>query len=975
MQGQGHGQTSQIQSQGHGQSHGQSQIQSQSQSHGQSQGQGQEEDEPGASILADLTGGGGGAGFGGLSRALTHGERELLAHLERLKFFLATAPARWSASTLSQPLPSHSQPLPSHSQPLAPHSQPLAHDAHAHAHPALNRFLLPNAEYVSCVLWGGLYHITGTDIVRALVFRFEAFGRPVRNMKKFEEGVFSDLRNLKPGVDACLEEPKSPFLDLLFKYQCIRTQKKQKVFYWFSVPHDRLFLDALERDLKREKMGLESTTVVVGEPALSFTYDPKRSLYEQFCRAQGVADGEGELEAAVRRADEDAAATEESSADECQEDRKPRARQPRGAASPFFAMFSLFEGSPTYKQRRKKVGKGVRRSPGPGAPDEFAYGPARAAEPQVDRFGRDTSRLSAADMFLAQARGDFGAQSNADLAASQKERQRHAMELAGRQKMPFVPGASRAGSALVQEMRYAPPGMMMPGPATTTATAMAATQPGAGGQQHVYHQMQDRARAPVEQRHNTYPIMNGFAQHPQHPQHTQQQHQQLRANTHPYGAGDMGIQPGWAAPDDGALARTKAFVCPLFSCGRMFKRMEHLKRHLRTHTLERPFQCARCKKRFSRSDNLNQHLRTHARADAGAGADSAPESEADEADDGFAAMQDVEMCAVEVQGVVHDVPGDEEGLVVTNGQVQPALAATPPAIDGLDDAQDVFYGDSIAQLVRGSPEQSPYLAAAAAAASPDMGWGAARAQVSPAFAPASMPNPRMLASYHGSSEYVTSISAPSHKLTFDHASLYPPDLNMNGPGPIRRHRSATPSISKYGETIRRPFSAAVSDQPPAGRAYHPYALAGHHPGVSQSADSSPAAFSVPLGYDAGPPEQRPGMHSRSSSSGGLQEQMHQMLNLEQLEPEALAYAHDPAAAAQAQALSEMYRTDSPMQYPAPAHDAYELELARQSGAQMSMNGMYAMMPDAQAAQYGTHALHAHAGFYAPMQGEPHPVSM
>ena len=32
-------------------------------------------------------------------------------------------------------------------------------------------------EYVTCVLWGGLYHITGTDIVRALVFRFEAFGK------------------------------------------------------------------------------------------------------------------------------------------------------------------------------------------------------------------------------------------------------------------------------------------------------------------------------------------------------------------------------------------------------------------------------------------------------------------------------------------------------------------------------------------------------------------------------------------------------------------------------------------------------------------------------------------------------------------------------------------------------------------------------------------------------------------------------
>ncbi len=67
------------------------------------------------------------------------------------------------------------------------------------------------------MLWSGLYHITGTDIVRALVFRFEAFGRPVRNMKKFEEGVFSDLRNLKPGVDACLEEPKVCFSTFFFQ--------------------------------------------------------------------------------------------------------------------------------------------------------------------------------------------------------------------------------------------------------------------------------------------------------------------------------------------------------------------------------------------------------------------------------------------------------------------------------------------------------------------------------------------------------------------------------------------------------------------------------------------------------------------------------------------------------------------------------------------------------------------------------------
>lgn len=124
---------------------------------------------------------------GGLSRPLTVQEQERLAHLDRLKFFLATAPSRWSTKQEDDPDAHHLNP----------------------SHPALNRFLLPNQEYVSCVLWNGLYHITGTDIVRALVFRFEAFGRPVKNMKKFEEGVFSDLRNLKPGMDACLEEPKA----------------------------------------------------------------------------------------------------------------------------------------------------------------------------------------------------------------------------------------------------------------------------------------------------------------------------------------------------------------------------------------------------------------------------------------------------------------------------------------------------------------------------------------------------------------------------------------------------------------------------------------------------------------------------------------------------------------------------------------------------------------------------------------------
>ncbi|KAH7869450.1 uncharacterized protein C8R40DRAFT_732454 [Lentinula edodes] len=662
----------------------------------------------------------------GLSRPLNQIEQEKLAQLDRLKFFLATAPSRWDSNG-SNASSSSSDPYLNMGMGM---NSGLNIPHHAPTHPALNRFLLPTQEYVTCVLWNGLYHITGTDIVRALVFRFDAFGRPVRNMKKFEEGVFSDLRNLKPGQDASLEEPKSPFLDLLFKYQCIRTQKKQKVFYWFSVPHDRLFLDALERDLKREKMGLESTTQVVGEPALSFVYDGafKRSLYEQFVKAAGGKEGEGELERVVRGleegdaigfngnkegnahaeagmssdADNDPSGDESASSSDV-EGLNHRNQRGVGAPaadnpnSPFFNMFSLFEGSPTYKQRRKKPSRpsalssaamasttsaqhgivtegiasngdivrgrydmrtingtpnssvsSVNRYSYPPSGEQYALYPTGSTyshDPRANigyhpsssppnttqypilhnSYGMDVGygqgeyssnvsagvrvkqeSISAADMFLMQARG-------------------------GLPNVPFVESRatkrhSYAGSSMETgtipvwlEGKYT--GVDM---AASTSTPL---PPFANRGKSMDHSM--TVSSPYIQAQQTSsaasPYMSNVSMSESPPRSsTVSSPRDSRGSPISTSGSPSSVPPAPEVPatlpnpitipgtsSSGAATTTKAYACPLLSCGRLFKRMEHLKRHLRTHTLERPFICTKdgCGKRFSRSDNLSQHLR------------------------------------------------------------------------------------------------------------------------------------------------------------------------------------------------------------------------------------------------------------------------------------------------------------------------------------------------------------------------------
>jgi hypothetical protein len=161
------------------------------------------------------------------------------------------------------------------------------------------------------------------------------------------------------------------------------------------------------------------------------------------------------------------------------------------------------------------------------------------------------------------------------------------------------------------------------------------------------------------------------------------------------------------------------FRCPLDTCGRYFKRLEHLKRHVRTHTQERPYMCQRCGKRFSRSDNLTQHYKTHERQARGDRA-STQMTEDDELARMLEAQVDQMAAEMGYEGSIYAdsassyygspamQPASRMGSVPNLGMPAGYMAPPPPPL-GRHQSVGLGVGTSFARMPSGGPDRNSYL--------------------------------------------------------------------------------------------------------------------------------------------------------------------------------------------------------------------------------------------------------------------------
>ncbi|EPZ36435.1 STE-domain-containing protein [Rozella allomycis CSF55] len=118
--------------------------------------------------------------------------------------------------------------------------------------------ILPDQSIVNCIRYQNQLVVTGTDILKVIEYFYqENTSTQIKDQKKFEEGVFSDLRIYKIGKDAMLVDPSNEIINTLNEIGCIRTRKKQKLFFWPTVDFQDLLQRSIKRDERNATHGLE----------------------------------------------------------------------------------------------------------------------------------------------------------------------------------------------------------------------------------------------------------------------------------------------------------------------------------------------------------------------------------------------------------------------------------------------------------------------------------------------------------------------------------------------------------------------------------------------------------------------------------------------------------------------------------------------------------------------------------------------
>jgi uncharacterized Zn-finger protein len=283
----------------------------------------------------------------------------------------------------------------------------------------------------------------------------------------------------------------------LHENQCIRTQKKQKVFYWFSVNHDKLFLDALDRDLKRESQGQATCT------SSHMHISPKEAMDQ--ARDHCLPARESSFSRSMPRS----FASQESFGD--QFDR-----------SGSFAIDQPFTHSRSFSHDNSFVTE-----------QPYAIHTRSLSAEHPFSTVLPAPNMQAPTVTLSPPQNDY-------------------------QSRPFYSSpelTSSHGSAGTDFTNH-----------TLDTTMFNYEMP------YFFDQKSD------------YSIQSMSSQ-------------------------DLSALNVLSSPE----GRKAQFTCPYDNCGREFKRHEHLRRHVRSHTGEKPYLCPQpnCGRQFARSDHLAGHVKTH----------------------------------------------------------------------------------------------------------------------------------------------------------------------------------------------------------------------------------------------------------------------------------------------------------------------------------------------------------------------------